>query len=354
MKKILPLLLAFITFAWGARIKDIASIEGFKPTYLMGYGLVVGLKGTGDGTSVKFTIESIANMLKRFGIVVNPNQLTLKNVAAVMVTATVPPYAKTGMKFDVVVSAIGDAKSIDGGTLLMTPLKGPDGNVYAVAQGTVITKGYGNRLTGKRYPNVGVVINGGIMERDLPFIISRPYINILLNHPDITTAHRIAKVINEHFGKKLAYPVDSATVRVKIPPFTNPIDFLSQVEQLEVQPDSESVVVIDSHSGTVIFGGKVKIKPVVLSVEGLVLRIKKYAPQYSPYPTSYGPIVGENPPQNPALIQEEERKYNKVQAATIDDLVNVLNELGLSPIQIINVIQALKRAGAIEAKVIVE
>ena len=135
---LLVLLLSISTY--GARIKDIATFEGFKPTYLIGYGLVVGLKGTGDGTSVKFTIQSIANMLKHFGVVVNPNTQTLKNVAAVMVTATVPPYARTGMRFDVTVSAIGDAKSIAGGTLLMTPLKGPDGRVYAVAQGPVITK----------------------------------------------------------------------------------------------------------------------------------------------------------------------------------------------------------------------
>jgi flagellar P-ring protein precursor FlgI len=339
-----------LTFA--VRIKDIATIEGFKPTYLIGYGLVVGLKGTGDGTTVKFTIQSIANMLKRFGVTIDPNALTLRNVAAVMVTATVPPYAKTGMRFDVTVSAIGDAKSIEGGTLLMTPLKGPDGQVYAIAQGPITTKGYGQGMNAKTYPNVGVVINGGIMERDLPFYLARNYVNILLNSPDITTASRIAKVINEHFGRQLAVPVDSATVRVKIPPMTNPINFLSQVEQLEVQPDMPATVVIDSRSGLVLFGGDVTIKPAVVSIEGVTVRIKEYATQAIEYPTQPGNTV--NPPQNPVLIKDERRNLNPIKGTTVAQLVNSLNEIGLTANQIIAVLEALKKAGALNAQIKVD
>ncbi len=274
LKKLLILaVIPLLTF--GARIKDIATIEGFKPTYLIGYGLVVGLKGTGDGTSVKFTIQSIANMLKRFGVIVDPNTLTLKNVAAVIVTATVPPYAKTGMRFDVTVSAIGDAKSIDGGTLLLTPLKGPDGRVYAVAQGTVVTKKKGKGFTAKTYPNVGVVIGGGIMERDLPFYLVGNYVNVILNQPDITTASKVAKAINDFFGEGLATPVDSATVRVRIPFGKNPIDFLAQVEQLRVETDSPAKIVIDGRSGVVLFGGNIEIKPVSVSVEGVTVTVRE-------------------------------------------------------------------------------
>ena len=344
---ILPLLFLSLTFA--ARIKDIATFEGFKNTYLIGYGLVVGLKGTGDGTSVKFTIQSIANMLRRFGVIVNPNTLTLKNVAAVMVTASVPPYAKTGMRFDVTVSAIGDAKSIEGGTLLLTPLKGPDGRVYAVAQGTVITKKQGEGFRAKTFPNVGVVINGGIMERDLPFMLARNYVNILLNNPDITTAHKIEEVINKHFGKRLAFALDSATVKVQIPPFTNPIDFLAQIEQLEVEPDAPARVVIDGRTGLVLFGGDVTIKPCAISVEGITVRIKEYSPVISDYPTGNGSIVGN--PQQGTLIKDEQRRVFQLKGTTVGQLVETLNRIGLPANKIISVIEALKRAGALNAQV---
>jgi len=335
-----------ITTAFGARIKDIATIEGFKPTYLIGYGLVVGLKGTGDGTSVKFTIQSIANMLKRFGIIVDPNQLTLKNVAAVMVTATVPPYAKAGMRFDVTVSAIGDAKSIEGGTLLLTPLKGPDGQVYAIAQGPVITKKKGSGFTARSYPNVGVVINGGMMERDLPFYLARNYVNILLNNPDITNAYRVEKAINKAFGEKLAEAIDSATIRVKIPLGQNPIDFLAKVEQLPVETDSPAKIVIDSRSGVVLFGGNIEIKPVSVSVEGVTITVKKYAPTLDNYPTDKSTVGSLN---KGTVVEEVTKHIYPIKGTTVADLVRSLNTIGLSTEQIISVLEAMKKAGAIDA-----
>ena len=347
MLRFLLLTFLFAIVAFGARLKDIASVEGFKPTYLIGYGLVVGLKGTGDGTSVKFTIQSIANMLKRFGVIVDPNTLTLKNVAAVMVTATVPPYAKTGMRFDVTVSAIGDAKSIDGGTLLLTPLKGPDGRVYAVAQGPVITKRSGVGFRAATYPNVGVVINGGLMERDLPFFLVGNRVNLLLNHPDITTASLVAKAINRHFGKALAYAVDSATVRVKIPFGKNPIDFLAELEQLKVEPDSPATVVIDSRSGVVLLGSNVEIKPVSVSVEGITVTVREYAPQVENYPSLPGSSVGRN--QNGPLVKEQTQTVYKIRGTTVGNLVNSLNEIGLTPEKIISVLEAMKEAGALNA-----
>ena len=350
--KFLLLVLFLSITAYGARIKDIATFEGFKPTYLIGYGLVVGLKGTGDGTSVKFTIQSIANMLKHFGVVVNPNTLTLKNVAAVMVTATVPPYARTGMRFDVTVSAIGDAKSIAGGTLLMTPLKGPDGRVYAVAQGPVITKQKGTGFGAVSYPNVGVVINGGIMERDLPFYLAQNSIDILLNNPDITTADAIAKAINAHFKQALAKPLDSSTVNVKIPFGYNPIDFLAQLEQIEVKPDSRATIVIDSHSGVIVFGSNVRIKPVSVAVEGFTVTVKKYAPVVSSYPTTGESTVGN--PQSGALISQQQKVINPIEGTTVGDLVNALNQIGVPPQKIISILQAMKNAGAIEAQIKVQ
>lgn len=344
----LPLLVLLLTLtSFAARIKDIATIEGFKPTYLIGYGLVVGLKGTGDGTSVKFTIQSIANMLRRFGIIVDPNALTLKNVAAVMVTATVPPYAKTGMRFDVTVSAIGDAKSIEGGTLLMTPLKGPDGRVYAIAQGPVIVKQKGVGFGAKSYPNVGVVINGGMMERDLPFYLVGNYVNINLNNPDITTAARVAKAINDFFKKQLAEPVDAATVRVKIPFGKNPIDFLAQVEEIPVETDAPATVVIDSRSGVVLLGDNVEIKPVSVSVEGITVTVKEYAPQVENYPLPPSSSVGKN--QKGELIREETKTIYPIKGTTVGELVRSLNEIGLTPDKIISVLQAMKDAGALNA-----
>jgi len=347
MYRFLTLFILFTFLTFGARIKDIATFEGFKPTYLIGYGLVVGLKGTGDGTSVKFTIQSIANMLKKFGVIVDPNALTLKNVAAVMVTATVPPYAKTGMQFDVTVSAIGDAKSIEGGTLLLTPLKGPDGRVYAVAQGPVITKRRGVGFRAQTFPNVGVVINGGIMERDLPFYLVGNRVNLVLNKPDITTAAKVAKVINDHFGKALAYPVDSATVRVKIPFGKNPIDFLSEVEQLEVKTDSPATVVIDGRAGIVLFGSNVEIKPVSVSVQGITVTVKEYAPTVEEYPTTPGSVVGKN--SKGEIVKEETQTVYRIKGTTIGELVNSLNEIGLTPEQIISVLEAMKKAGALNA-----
>jgi flagellar P-ring protein precursor FlgI len=341
----LGLLFSLITFA--ARIKDIATIEGFKSTYLIGYGLVVGLKGTGDDTTVKFTIQSIANMLRRFGIIVDPNTLTLRNVAAVMVTATVPPYAKTGMRFDVTVSAIGDAKSIEGGTLLMTPLKGPDGRVYAIAQGPVIVKQKGVGFRAKNYPNVGVVINGGIMERDLPFYLVGNRVNINLNNPDITTSARVAKAINSFFKEHLAEPVDAATVRVKIPFGKNPIDFLAQVEEIPVETDTPATVVIDSHSGIVLLGENVEIKPVSVSVEGITVTVKEYAPQVENYPLPPSSSVGKN--QKGELIREETKTIYPIKGTTVGELVRSLNEIGLTPDKIISVLQAMKDAGALNA-----
>ena len=267
------LILLILSFSFGERIKDIATIEGNRINYLYGYGLVVGLRGTGDGKATQFTVKSLANALQKMGIVVNPNRLTVKNVAAVMVTAKVPAYAKAGMRFDVTVSSIGDAKSLEGGTLLLTPLKGPDGKVYALAQGQVIVSGYEARGRGarqiKNIPTVGRIPNGAVLEVDLPFKMASEEINIILDFPDFTTAKAVQDAINRAFGDRIATALDSATVRVRIPESSNPVDFLAKVENLEVRTGQTARVVIDGRSGTIVLGGNVKVEPVAVAVGSL-------------------------------------------------------------------------------------
>lgn len=229
----LALLILLFSFAFSTRIGDVATIEGNRSNYLVGYGLVVGLKGTGDGKSTLFTVRSIANMLNRMGIVVDPRRMTTKNVAAVMVTAKLPPYAKPGMKIDVEVSSIGDAKSLEGGTLLLTPLRGPDGVVYALAQGQVLVGGYEARGRGAQQvvnvPTVGRVPNGATVERELPSDSIPQEINLYLDSPSFSLAKMIQDRINMEFGKDTAQAMDASTVRLRIPQGTNPVDFLAKV-----------------------------------------------------------------------------------------------------------------------------
>jgi len=349
----LSLLVLLVSVTFGVRIKDIASVEGYRYNYLVGYGLVVGLKGTGDGRSAFNTVLSIANLLKRFGISVEPRALTVKNVAAVIVTAKVPSYLEPGMTFDVEVSSIGDAKSLEGGTLVLTPLRGPDGEVYALAQGQVIVGGYEARGAGERQvknvPTVGRVPNGGILERPFPFELGEEReINILLDYPDFVTAKRIQDVINKAFGQELAKAVSPSVVKVKVPKGMNFVDFIASVENLEVSPDIVAKVVIDSRSGVVLFGGNVSIDPVAVTVGSLVVEIKEKPEVVQPPPLSPGQtkVV----PRTEVKVEEEKRRIVQLQGATVGELVNALNKLGATPSEIIQVLQAIKAAGALRAK----
>ncbi|AAC07571.1 flagellar basal body P-ring protein FlgI [Aquifex aeolicus] len=345
-------LLILVSLTFGARIKDIATIEGNRYNYLIGYGLVVGLKGTGDGKATQFTVQSLANMLRRMGIPVDPRRITVKNVAAVMVTAKVPPYAKAGMRFDVEVSSIGDAKSLEGGTLLMTPLRGPDGKVYAIAQGQVIVGGYEARGRGaaqvKNVPTVGRIPNGAILEKDLPFSADFKEVNIYLDEPDFTTAKNVQDVINRAFGKNIAKAVDSATIRVKIPEGYSPVDFLAKVENLEVSTSSVAKVVIDGRSGIVLLGGNVSIEPVAVAVGSLVVEIKERPEVVQPPPLSPGEtkVV----PRTEVKVKEEKKRLVQIKGTTVSELVDALNSIGATPREIIQVLQAIKSAGALKAK----
>ena len=346
------LILLLLSHSFGVKIKNIASIEGNRINYLQGYGLVVGLKGTGDGKATQFTVKSLANALQKMGIIVDPNRITVRNVAAVMVTAKVPPYAKAGMRFDVSVSSIGDARSLEGGTLLLTPLRGPDGEIYALAQGQVIVGGYEARGRGarqvKNVPTVGRIPNGAVLERDLPFDMDTTEISIILDYPDFTTAKAIQDVINERFGSQLARAVDSATVKVKIPEDMNPVDFLAVVENLEVETSPTAVVVVDGRSGTVVLGGEVRIDPVAVAVGSLVVKIKETPQVVQPPPLSPGEtrVV----PRTEVQVTEEERRIVPLRGTTVSELVDSLNRIGATPREIISVLQAIKEAGALKAK----
>ncbi len=346
------LVLFIVNISSAERIKDIAQIEGNRINYLQGYGLVVGLKGTGDGKATQFTVKSLANMLQKLGIVVDPNRLTVRNVAAVMVTAKVPPYAKAGMRFDVSVSSIGDAKSLEGGTLILTPLRGPDGQIYALAQGQVIVGGYEARGRGatqvKNVPTAGRIPNGAVLERDLPFRMDSSEVNIILDYPDFTTAKRIQDIINQRFGEGTAFALDSATVRVKIPEKMNPVDFLAEVENLEVSASQTARVVIDGRTGTIVLGGNVRIGPVAVAVGSLVVKVKEKPQVVQPKP--FGKGETKEVPRTEIEVIEEERRVVPLKGTTVKDLVDSLNSIGATPREIISVLQAIKSAGALRAK----
>ncbi len=349
----IPLLILLVcSFSFGERIKDIAQIEGNRINYLQGYGLVVGLKGTGDGKATQFTVKSLANMLQKMGIVVDPNRLTVKNVAAVMVTAKVPPYAKAGMRFDVSVSSIGDAKSLEGGTLILTPLRGPDGQIYALAQGQVIVGGYEARGRGagqvKNVPTAGRIPSGAVLERDLPFKVDTAEINIILDYPDFTTAKRVQDAINERFRSRIATALDSATVRVRIPDGVNPVDFLAEVENLEVETSQVARVIIDGRTGTVVLGGDVRIAPVAVAVGSLVVKVREKPQVVQPPPLSPGET--REVPRTEVEVVEEKRRLVPLRGTTVQELVSSLNRIGATPREIISVLQAIKSAGALKAK----
>ncbi len=348
----LLIFLVLITTAFGGRIKDIANVEGNRVNYLIGYSLVVGLKGTGDGKATYFTVKSLANMLQKMGIVVDPNRITVRNVAAVMVTAKVPPFAKAGMRFDVEVASIGDARSIEGGSLLLTPLRGPDGQVYALAQGQVIVSGYEARGRGSRrvknVPTVGRIPNGAVLERDIPVDLNVAKFRITLDYPDFSTAKAIQDVINDHFKKDLAKALDSATVEVTIPENISPVDFIAEVENLEVKSFQPAKVVVDGRSGTVLLGGNVRIGPVSVAVGSLVVKVTERTEVSQPPPFSPGET--KEVPRTTVEVKEEARRIVPLSGTTVQELVSSLNSIGATPREIIAVLQAIKQAGALRAK----
>jgi len=362
LRTLLALMITLVALctSFGATVKvgTLVNIVGVRPNYLTGYGIVVGLNGTGDGTTSVFTLQSVANMLRRMGITVDPKAVKTKNAAAVMVTAKLPPFAKPGMSFDVEVASIGDAKSLANGVLIRTPLFGPDGKIYAFAQGPVSTGGgfsesnKGGKVQ-KNFPTAGVVIGGGIVERALPFKLSQvKELTLTLNSPDFSLASEVAEKINGTFKVNLARAVDSATIKVEFPKNVDKVDFISKVLNLKVETNPEPTIVIYEKTGTVIMSGDIKIDPPVFVSHGnIYVSVVKKPVISQPPPLSGGKTVESQEVQT--VVKEEKGRIFAIESPSLRDLVKALNELGVSPGDLIAIIQAIKAAGKLHAKVIV-
>jgi flagellar P-ring protein FlgI len=351
------LLLILTSSAHAVRIKDLASFEGVRDNQLVGYGLVMGLNGTGDSDQAVVQLQSVATMLERMGVTVNPSLIKLKNVAAVMVTATLPPFSKQGNRLDVTVSSLGDAKSIAGGELIMAPLKGADNLVYAVAQGSVLTNSFAFGGQGasaqKNHPTAGRIPSGALVERELPnTLVGKSSLRLNLEIADFTTASRVSARINEKFGAGVATTADPGAVRIQIPEaYANRmIDFVSLVETLDVRPDTVAKVVLNERTGTIVMGEQVRISMVAVSHGNLSLVIKETPQVSQPSPLSSTGTT-QVVPRTELKVEEESRRLMVLpEGATISDVVRVLNTLGVTPRDLIGILQAIKAAGALQAE----
>ena len=354
---ILLALLAWTLPAGAARIKDMANVRGVRGNQLLGYGLVVGLNGTGDKSSTTFTTQGLANMLTRMGVRVTPSQLKVKNVAAVLVTADLPPFSRQGTRLDVTLSSLGDASSLAGGTLIITPLKGLDGNVYAVAQGPVSVGGFSAggeaASVSKNHPTVGRVPRGGLVERELPTRFGQEStITINLNAPDFTTAGRMADRINQVMPEMRAQALDPSTVQISLPggPGGDPVGLMARLENLEVAPDTSAKVIVDERTGTVVMGEQVRISTVAVASGSLSISITE-TPQVSqalPFAQGGQTVVT---PRTQVQVGEQKRSLAVLQTgASIGDVVKALNALGATPRDLIVILQAIKAAGALQAE----
>ncbi len=356
------LLAASTASAATSRIKDITSFEGIRDNLLVGYGLVVGLNGTGDTLSKSpFTLQSLIGMLERLGVNTRDNltNLNTDNVAAVMVTGTLLAFARQGGRIDVTVNALGDADSLLGGTLLVTPLLGADGEVYAVAQGPVAVGGFSAggdaEKVVKGVPTSGRISNGAIVERELVFdLASLRSVKISLRNPDLTTARRIAQAINRSLGSESARPMDSATVLLHIPAGDDrdTVALLTDIEQLPVEPDQAARIVIDEQSGVIVMGEKVRISTVAIAQGNLTIRITEAAQVSQPAPFSQTGTTTTVPRTNVEVSEDSQRRLTVLNnEVSVQDLVNGLNALGIGPRDLITILQTVKAAGALQADI---
>jgi flagellar P-ring protein precursor FlgI len=341
-----------------SRIKDLANIEGVRQNQLIGYGLVVGLNGTGDTlNNVPFTKQSLTAMLERLGVNVRGATMRTGNVAAVMVTANLPAFGTQGTRIDITVSALGDSKSLQGGTLLVTPLLGADGNVYAVGQGSVAINGFqaegeAAKIT-RGVPTVGRIANGAIIEREIDFALNRlNQVRLALRNADFTTAKRIAAAINDFIGANTAEPFDQSTVQVNVPKqyAGNVVSLLTEIEQLQIEPDLAARIVIDERSGIIVMGRDVRVSTVAVAQGNLTVTISETPQVSQPAPFSRGQtrVV----PRTKIGVQEDGKKFAVVrEGVSLQQLVDGLNALGIGPRDLIAILQAIKAAGAIQAEI---
>ncbi len=350
-------LLASAGPADSARIKDFAYFLGSRSNALIGYGLVVGLNGTGDNTNTQFTVNTLANLLDNMGIHVDPTQTKTKNVAAVMVTAKLPAFSRSGSRIDIEASSIGDAKSLEGGTLLMTPLKGPDGKVYALAQGPISTGGFAvggasGSSVQKNHPTVGFVSGGALVEKEVPVQYAElPVLDLVLKTPDFTTANKTALAISGAVPGITARAVDAGTIKLDVPAGqrNEMVSMITRIENLEVQPEVAAKVVVNERTGTIVIGENVRISPVAVAHGSLTVQITEKPTVSQPLPFSQGQTTVT--PQTSIQVQEGKGALAVVGGGvTIGQVIQGLNAIGATPRDLINILQSIKAAGAMQAE----
>ena len=338
-----------------ARVKDISSIEGIRDNQLVGYGLIVGLQGTGDSQQTTFPTQTLAAVLLRMGVSVPASSIRVQNLAAVFVSATLPPFAKPGTKLDITASSAGDAKSLEGGLLLMTPLYGTDGKIYAQAQGALVVGGYSVSVNGNtrqlNHPTTARIPYGAIVERGIPLdLTGHDRFSILLNDADFHSAQAMAETINHQLGRSLARAVDSRRVDLMVQGNEDIPLLLSQVEAVEVPLFPRAKVIVNERTGTVVIGGKVTLQPVSILHGGLAINVVTDFNVSQPAPFSRG----ETQVTPTTQVQAQDKPVSRIelrQGATVDDLVRNLQTIGASARDVISILQAMKSAGALEAEI---
>src|SRR5580704_3462779 len=361
--RMLAMLLIFVSYAFAsdpapprqARVKDISSIEGIRDNQLVGYGIVVGLQGTGDSQQTTFPIQTLAATLLRMGVSVPASSIRVQNLAAVFVSATLPPFARSGTKLDITVSSAGDARSLEGGLLLMTPLYGADGKIYAQAQGPLVVGGYSVSVNGNvkqlNHPNTARIPFGAMVERGVPLdLTGRDKFSILLDDEDFRSAESMAQIINHDLGRDAAHVVDSRRIDLAVLKGEEAPALLARVEALEVPIYPRAKVIVNERTGTVVIGGTVALQPVSILHGGLAVNVVSEFQVSQPNSRS----VGTTQVVQQTRVDAQDKPVNRIelkQGATVDDLVRSLQAIGASARDVISILQAMKAAGALQAEI---
>ncbi len=341
--KYLLLFLLLLSSLYATKINDVSNIVGVRENQIIGYSLVVGLQKTGDGTTSKFTLQSISNMLKAMNIDMRPIDIKSKNVAAVVVTATMKPFARQGDKFDIVVSSIGDAKSLEGGTLLMTPLKGVDGKIYALAQGSVSIGGRNSRGGAASHPTTGMVFNGGFIEREINIdLYHQEYATLSLKDADFKNAISVQKAINSFYNTQVAVATDSRSVKLKCPKNRSMIEFLAEVQDIDMNYRPKNKIIINERTGTIVAGVDIELKPIILTQGDITVKIVAQDNVSTPE----GSMAVD---KNLVIGLNENEIYTKKGTTTVANLVRSLQKMGATPKDVISILEAMKSAGSISA-----
>jgi len=343
--KLFILFTLLLSTLYATKINDVANVVGVRDNQLIGYSLVVGLKKTGDGTTSKFTLQSISNMLKAMNIDMNPVDIKSKNVAAVVVTANLGAFARQGDKFDITVSSIGDAKSLEGGTLLMTPLKGVDGKIYALAQGPVSIGGKNERGAGSEsHPTAGLVYEGGFVEREINIdLYHQEYVTLSLKEASFKNSVAIQKAVNDFYSTQVAVAMDPRTVKLKRPQDKSMIEFLAEIQEIDMEYRVRNKIIINERTGTIIAGVGIEVKPIIITHRDITIKIKEQERAAQPE----GSIVVD---KDLVIGLNENEVYTSNGTTTVANLVRSLQKLGASPKDIISILEAMKSAGSISAE----